>query len=83
MIVTRGAPPIDRVGRLAVEEAAVLPEILAGAGAAAAVQAVNQRRGDAARFENEARHPHGKLLAFADRCADCFILSVAACKLGH
>src|SRR6185312_16298019 len=46
--------------RLTREEAAVLPEILAGPGALAAVQAVDHGRGDAARFENETRHRLGK-----------------------
>ena len=63
MIVARRAPPIDVVGRLARHEAAVLPEILAGAGAAAAVQAVDDGGGDAARFQNEPRHGVGELAA--------------------
>src|SRR5512146_3395624 len=83
MVVARRAPPIDGMRRLAVEEAAVLPEILARAGAAAAVQTVNERRGDAARFEDEARHARGKLLARADRGADRLVLGVAASGLGH
>ena len=44
MIVARRAPPVDVLRRLAGHEVAVLPEILAGAGAAAAVQAVNDGR---------------------------------------
>src|SRR5438270_6341916 len=52
----RGAPPVDAAGRFAGHEAAVLPELLAGAGPPAAVQPVNDRRGNAARLENEARH---------------------------
>ena len=51
MIVPRRAPPVDAGGRLAGDEAAVLPEILAGPGAAAAVQAVDHGGRDAAGFQ--------------------------------
>jgi len=37
MVVARGAPPVDIARRLAVDEAPVLPKILARSGAAAAV----------------------------------------------
>ena len=66
MIVLRRAPPIDILRRLARDEAAILPEIFAGAGAAAAMQAVNHGGGDAARFEDQARQRRGELLALAD-----------------
>ena len=67
MIVARGAPPIDPRRRLAGDKAAVLPEILAGSGAAAAVQSVNHRRRDAPRFQDQSRHGGGERAAFADR----------------
>ena len=83
MIVARRAPPIDVMRWLARHEAAVLPEILARAGAAAAVQAVNDRRGDAARFQDEPRNPRGELAAFADSRQYRVVLGVAASGLGH
>src|SRR5438477_12677672 len=56
----RGASPVDAAGRLAGHEAAILPELLAGAGPPTPVQSVDHRRGDAARLENEARHAFGQ-----------------------
>src|SRR5260370_174717 len=47
MIVARGAAPVDARGRLTRYEAAELPEVLARAGAAAAMQAVDHGRGGA------------------------------------
>src|SRR5436190_21065662 len=64
MLVARGAAPVDAARGLAREKAPVLPEILAGAGALAAVQPVNDGRGDAARLEDEARH------GFSERAGD-------------
>src|SRR5512142_389649 len=68
VVVTRRAPPIDGTRRLAIGEAPVLPEILTRAGAAAAVQAVNDGRGDAAGFQDQPRHARGELAALADGC---------------
>jgi hypothetical protein len=48
-----------------------LPEILAGSGATAAVQAVNHGCGDAARFEDQSRHGRGERSAFADCSLHC------------
>src|SRR6185437_10768234 len=47
MVVARRAAPVDVLRRLAGIEAAILPETLAGAGAAASVQAVDHIGGDA------------------------------------
>src|SRR5690606_14133369 len=55
-IVAGGAAPVDAARGLAVEEAAVLPEILAGPGAAAAMHAVIDGGRDAARLEHEPGH---------------------------
>ena len=46
MVVAGGAAPVDAARRLARDEAAELPEVLARAGAAAAVQAVDDGGGD-------------------------------------
>src|SRR5262245_35055293 len=65
MVVTRRAPPVDILRRLAGDEAAVLPKTLAGAGAPAAMQAVDDIGGDAAGFEHQARQRSGERAAFA------------------
>src|SRR5580698_53271 len=83
MIVARRTAPVDARCRLAGDEAAVLPEIFARPGAAAAVQAVDHGRGDAARFEDEPRHARGELSAFAGGRPNRFILGVAEPRLGH
>ena len=70
MIVARRAPPVDVLRRFAGREVPVLPEILAGAGAPAAVQTVNDGRGNAARFQNQARNARGQLAALADGGGD-------------
>ena len=64
IIVARGATPIDIVGRLADHEPPVLPEILAGSGAAAAVQAMDHGGRDAARFQNEPRNTARRVCGF-------------------
>ena len=56
MIVAGGAAPVHAIGRLAVHETAVLPEILTRARAPTPVQAVLHAHGDAARLQHEARH---------------------------
>ena len=61
MIVARGAPPIDVLRGLARYETAILPEVFARSGAAAAVQTVNDSRCDTARLKNEPRHGVGEL----------------------
>jgi hypothetical protein len=65
--VAGGAPPIDAACRLAGQEAAVLPEVLARPGAAAAVQAVDDGGGDLARFEDQARQRFRERACFAAR----------------
>ncbi len=77
MIVARGAAPVDARGGFARHEAAVLPEVLAGAGAAAAVQAVDHRRGDAARFQNKPRHRGDSVRARTGGAPDRVVLLVA------
>ena len=67
MIVTRRTTPIDARSGLAGNEAAVLPEILARPGAAAAVQTVDDRGRHAPRFQDQARHAGRERPAFADR----------------
>jgi hypothetical protein len=83
MIVARRAPPVDIVRRLAVDETPVLPEIFSRAGAAPAMQAVNDRRGDAARFQDEPWNARGELSAFADSRPDRFVVGIAPAGLGH
>src|SRR5882757_5129635 len=83
MIVARRPPPIDIVRRLAVDESPVLPEIFARAGAAAAMQAVDDGRGDAARFQNETRNPRGELTAVADSRLYRLVLRLVAEGLSH
>src|SRR6185295_6927808 len=67
MVVTRRAAPIDPAGRLARHEAAILPEILAWAGAAAAMQAMDGGRSDAAGLQDQPRHGSGERLAVRRR----------------
>ncbi|WP_456683766.1 hypothetical protein [Bradyrhizobium sp. S3.14.4] len=55
MVVARRAAPVDVLRRLAGDEAAVLPEIFAGTGAAPSVQAMDDVGGDTAGFEHQAR----------------------------
>src|ERR1019366_8895975 len=83
MIVARRAPPVDVLRRLARHEAAVLPEILAGSGAASSMQAVNDGRCDAARFENEPRHGSGERASAAGRLANRAGLNIAEPRLRH
>src|SRR5450755_283263 len=80
MVVTRRAPPVDALRRLAGNEAAVLPEAFAGAGAPAAVQAVDHVGGDAASFKHEPRQRCGERSAFAIGTSDC--CDLLACVLG-
>ena len=56
IVVARRAAPVDAARLLAGDVAAELPEVLAGAGAPAAVQAVDHGGGDLARFQDEPRH---------------------------
>ncbi len=70
MVVTRRAAPVDILRRLAGHEAAVLPEIFAGAGAAPAMQAVDDVGGDAAGLEHQARQRSGERTAFAIGTSD-------------
>src|SRR5690242_1503533 len=65
MIVARRAPPVDILRRLARNEAAVLPETFAGAGAAPAMQAMDDVGCDAAGFKHETRQRCGERSAFA------------------
>src|SRR5689334_8755233 len=83
MIVARGAAPIDVLRRLAGHEAPILPEVLAGSGAAPAVQAVDHGRSDAARIEDEPRNAGGELAALADRRLYCLALGLVAPSIGH
>ena len=69
MVVAGGAAPVDAAGRFAGGEPAILPEILARPGAAPSVQAMNDRRGDAARLEDQPRHGCGERATGADRSA--------------
>ena len=71
MIVTRRAAPVDVLRRLAGDEAAVLPEALAGAGAAPAMQAMDDVGGDTAGFEHETGQRSGERSAFAIGTSDC------------
>ena len=71
MIVARRAPPIDILRRLSGDEAAILPKALAGAGAAPAMQAMDDVGGDAAGFEHETRQRCGERSAFAIGTSDC------------
>src|SRR5262249_2852392 len=67
MIVAGRAAPVDPRRRLAGDEAAVLPEILARAGAAAAVQPLDDGRRDPARLPDQARYWGGQRMRLADR----------------
>src|SRR4029077_14535086 len=70
-IIARRAAPIDAGRWLAHDKAAVLPEILAGASAAPAVQSVDDGGGDAPRIKDQPRHARREGLAFANRVGDC------------
>src|SRR5262249_35513155 len=70
MVVTRRAAPVDILRRLAGDEAAILPEAFAGAGAPPAVQAVNDVRGNAAGFEHKTGERGGERSAFAIGTSD-------------
>ena len=63
MLVARGAAPVDRGGGLAGREGAELPEGLARPGAAAAMPAGEDGRGDAACFDKQRRHGGAEGLA--------------------
>jgi hypothetical protein len=71
MIVAGRASPVDPGRRFARYEAAVLPEILAWTGAAAAMQPVNHGCRDAARFEHQSRHSGGECTCLAERAGYC------------
>jgi hypothetical protein len=76
MIVARRTPPVDALGRFARNEAAVLPKAFAGAGAAAAMQAMNDVGGDTAGLKHETRQRCGERSAFAIGTSDCCDLLV-------
>src|SRR5262249_30244413 len=61
----------------------VLPEVLARPGAAAAMQAVDDGRGDAAGFQNKPWHPGGKFPADADGARNGGGVGERRCMLGH
>jgi hypothetical protein len=71
MIVARRAAPVDVLRRLAGDEAALLPEAFAGAGATPAMQAMDDVGGDAAGFEHETGERSGERSAFAIGTSDC------------
>src|SRR4029077_2779460 len=84
MVVARRAAPVDILRRLTRDEAAVLPETFAGAGAAAAVQAMDDVGGDAAGFKHETRQRCGERTAFAIGTSDCCNLPVGVLGVcGH
>ena len=60
VLVARRAAPIDARGRFARHKPAILPEILARAGAPAAMQAVNDGRRHPPRLQHEPRHGVGE-----------------------
>ena len=70
VVVARRAPPVDARCGLAGDEAAVLPEILARAGATASVHAMDDGRGDAARFQDQPRHGGGERTPVTDGAPD-------------
>src|ERR1700728_3451054 len=78
MIVARRTAPIDARRGLAGNEASILPEILARPGAAAAVQAVDDRGSHAPCFQDQARHASRQRAAFADRATGGGNVLVAA-----
>src|SRR5262245_31847381 len=65
VVVARRAAPVDAVGRLAGDEATVLPEILARTGAPAAMQPVDDGGGDAPRFQDQPRDGGRERVPFA------------------
>ena len=67
MIVARRATPIDAGSGFAGYEAAVLPEIFSGPGAAPSVQTVEHRRRDLPRFQDQSRHSGRERPSFAYR----------------
>ena len=71
MIVARRAAPVDILRRLAGDEAPILPKALAGAGAAPAMQAMDDVGGDTAGFEHETGERSGERSAFAIGTSDC------------
>src|SRR4051812_37083994 len=72
MIVTRRSPPVDALRRFAGNEAAILPETFARAGAPSPVKAVDDIGGDAPCLKHKPRQRCGERSAFAigtsDRC---------------
>src|SRR5262249_30516352 len=83
MIVARRAAPVDVLRRLARDEAAILPKAFAGTGAAAAVQAVDDVVGDAARLQHQARQRGSERSALAIGTSDRYGLLVPVLDLGH
>src|SRR5262245_64997196 len=83
MFVAGGAPPVDAARRLARQEAAILPEILARPGPLAAVQSVDDGGGDAARLEDQARHGLRERAGFAARALrrlDLVLIRALLCR---
>src|SRR3954471_23066279 len=81
MIVARGAAPVDAVRWLAGNEAAVLPEIFARACAPAAMQAVDDGRCNAARFQDQPRHGGRKRAALSGRPVDRRDFLLVQCRI--
>src|SRR6185437_7901866 len=83
MVVARGAAPVDALRRLAGDEAAILPETFAGAGAPPPVQAVDHIGGDAAGFKHETRQGRGERSAFTIGSSDCCDLLLVPDRFSH
>src|SRR5262245_43535669 len=83
MIVTCRAAPVDILRRLTRDEAAILPEIFTRTGAPAAMQAVDDSRGDTTRFQNQSRHGVGELAGPDCRLSDRCGLVVFGRRLRH
>ncbi len=83
MIVAGRAAPIDARGRFARNEAAILPEVFAWAGAAATVQAVDDRGRNAPCFQHQPRHRGGERSACADCTTNCCDIWMCAFGFGR
>src|SRR6202021_1528247 len=80
MVVTRRTPPVDALRRLTRNEAAILPETFARAGAPPSMQAVNHVGGDAAGLKHKTRQRCGERSAFAIGTSNC--CDLPGCELG-
>src|SRR6202030_2030166 len=83
MVVACGAAPIDPPRRLTRHEPAILPEILARSGAAAAVEPVDDGGSDATRLQDQPRHLGGKFAAGTDGVWNGCGVVKRRCVLGH